>query len=69
MDMLAVGSRSALFGYKVNASTGKVLSKGAGPGGSALTVAQARSQACLLNISVYISVYIQSMFSVKFSLY
>ena len=42
--MLAIGSRSALFEYRVNETTGKVISKGAGPGGSALTVAQSRSQ-------------------------
>ena len=44
MDMLMIGSRSALFEYKVNQTTGKVTSKGAGPGGSALTVSQSRTQ-------------------------
>ena len=34
MDMLTIGSRSALFEYRVNQTTGKVTSKGAGPGGS-----------------------------------
>lgn len=44
MDMLLIGSRSALFEYRVNQTTGKVISKGAGPGGSALTVSQSRAQ-------------------------
>ena len=48
--MLAIGARSALFEYKVNHSTGKVLSKGAGPGGSALTLSQSRAQMSLWTI-------------------
>jgi len=47
MDMLTIGSRSALFEYRVNQTTGKVTSKGAGPGGSALTVSQSRAQLSL----------------------
>ena len=39
-----IGSRSSLFEYRVNKTTGKVISKGAGPGGSALTVTQSRVQ-------------------------
>jgi hypothetical protein len=48
--MLAIGARSALFEYKVNTTTGKVISKGAGPAGSALTVAQSRSQMSMWTI-------------------
>lgn len=44
MDMLMIGSRSYLFEYRVNKTTGKVISEGAGPGGSALTVSQSRAQ-------------------------
>ena len=44
MDMVMIGSRSYLFEYRVNKTTGKVISKGAGPGGSALTVTQSRVQ-------------------------
>ena len=41
---LTIGSRSGLFEYKVNSTTGAIISQGAGPGGSALTVAQSRAQ-------------------------
>ena len=44
MDMLMIGSRSVLFEYKFNSTTGKQISAGAGPGGSALTVSQSRAQ-------------------------
>ena len=42
--MLMVGSRSYLFEYKFNKTTGAQISAGAGPGGSALTVSQSRAQ-------------------------
>ena len=44
MRRLTIGSRSGLFEYKVNSTTGAIISQGAGPGGSALTVAQSRAQ-------------------------
>ena len=50
MDMLTIGSRSYLFEYKVNETTGEVISKGAGPGGSALTVSQSRAQLSMWSI-------------------
>lgn len=48
--MLAIGARSYLFGYRKNATTGKVISTGAGPGGSALTVSQSRAQLTMWSI-------------------
>jgi hypothetical protein len=49
-DMLMIGSRSILFDYKFNKTTGKQISAGAGPGGSALTVAQSRAQLSMWSI-------------------
>ena len=48
--MLIIGTRSPLFGYRHNYTTGALLSRGAGPGGSALTVTQSRSQLSLWSI-------------------
>jgi alpha-galactosidase len=45
-----IGSRSYLFEYKFNKTTGKQISAGAGPGGSALTVSQSRAQLSMWSI-------------------
>ena len=50
MDMLIIGTRSPLFGYRHNKTSGKLISQGAGPGGSALTLSESRAQLSMWTI-------------------